>query len=76
LVLYLGLLLLTIIISNNNGSVYPYGTVWLASGASRTALSSGRTVIGESSGAQRCDTVVVEKSGWAVKSIFVLKRVV
>ena len=42
----------------------------------RTALSSGRTVIGESSGAQRCDTVVVEKSGWAVKSIFVLKRVV
>ena len=39
--------------------------VRLASGASRTALSSWRTVtvIGGSSGAQRCDMVVVEKSG-------------
>jgi len=36
------------------------------------ALSSWRTVIGGSSGAQRCDMVVVEKS---VKSIFALKRV-
>jgi len=35
----------------------------LASEASRTALSSGRPVIGESGGAQRCDAVYLEKSG-------------
>jgi len=52
------------------GSVYPYGTVWLASGASRAALSSGRTVIGGSSGVRR---LTLRR---AVKSIFALKRVV
>jgi len=38
------------------------GTV-LASPASRTALLSGRPVIGRSGGAQRCDAVNVVKSG-------------
>jgi len=37
--------------------------VWLASGASRTALSSGRPVIGGIGGAQRCDAVNVLQSG-------------
>ena len=50
------------------GCVYPRLrttglAVRLASGASRTALSSGRPVIGGSGGAQRCDEVNVEKSG-------------
>ena len=44
-------------------SVEPYGTLWLASGASRTALLSGRPVIGGSGCAQRCDAVNVVKSG-------------
>jgi len=45
------------------GIVQLYGTVRLASGASSTALSPGRTVIGGSCGAQRCDTFNIEKSG-------------
>ena len=58
------------------GNVWPYGTIWLASGACRTALSSGRSVIGGSGGAQPCDALTSWRAMRVVKSTFALKRVV
>jgi len=51
------------VVASKYFSVYPYGTVWLASGASRTALWLACPEIGGSCGAQQCDAVNVVKSG-------------